>query len=45
MDKKTIELADLFRVGFADYISNNAPLSLEHYKVANVLNPTQKPKF
>lgn len=37
MDKQPLELADVFRVGFADYCSNGTALSLEHYKVANAI--------
>lgn len=37
MNKKTIELADVFRAGFADYCARNRPLPLEHYKVANAI--------
>ena len=37
MHNTPIELADVFRAGFADYISINANVPLEHYKVANAI--------
>ena len=37
MHKSLIELADVFRVGFADYCARNATLPLEHYKIANAI--------
>ena len=37
MDKQTINLADVFRIGFTDYCSQRKPLPFEHYKVVNAL--------
>jgi hypothetical protein len=37
VDKHPLELADVFRVGFADYCSQARVLPLEHYKVANAI--------
>jgi hypothetical protein len=37
MAEQIIELADIFRVGFRDYLSQHGPLPGQHYKVANAL--------
>jgi hypothetical protein len=37
MDKQPLELADVFRVGLADYLSQSNALPLEHYKAANAI--------
>jgi hypothetical protein len=37
MNKHSIELADVLRSGFTDYISQCSSLPLEHYKIANAL--------
>jgi hypothetical protein len=37
MHNMPVELADVFRAGFADYISGDAGIPLEHYKVANAI--------
>lgn len=37
MADKTIELADVFRLGFSEYAAHNGPLPGQHYKVANAL--------